>query len=47
MSQSKNRAENEDKIRKQTQHPHGHITSLEEFAEEYEAEQPSQNKPQS
>ncbi|WP_165972179.1 DUF6254 family protein [Paenibacillus piri] len=37
MSQSKKRKENEAKIRKQTPHPHGKITSLTEFAEEYEA----------
>ncbi|WP_171656276.1 DUF6254 family protein [Paenibacillus foliorum] len=47
MSQSKNREENEAEIRKQTQHPHGHITSLEEFAEEYEADQQSENEQQS
>jgi len=45
VSQSKRREENRDKIRKQTQRPHGQITSLEEFAEQYEQEQQAQNKP--
>ncbi|GAA4862013.1 hypothetical protein GCM10023310_46750 [Paenibacillus vulneris] len=43
MSRSKARRENEAKIRKQTPHPHGHITSLEEYAEEYEAAKQSSN----
>ncbi|MDF2960271.1 MAG: hypothetical protein K0S39_2006 [Paenibacillus sp.] len=47
MSTSKRRRENADKIRKQTPHPHGHITSLEEFAEEYEAKKQGINNKQS
>ncbi|MCS7462204.1 DUF6254 family protein [Paenibacillus doosanensis] len=43
MSKSKARRENADKIRKQTPHPHGHITSLEEYAKEYEAGQQTKN----
>ncbi|WP_238178021.1 DUF6254 family protein [Paenibacillus contaminans] len=33
MSQSKRRRENEDKIRKQTPHPHGKVKSLKELSE--------------
>lgn len=40
MSQSKRRQENEWKIRKQTQQPHGKIKSLEQLSEEYDAEHP-------
>lgn len=44
MSKSKNRRENADKIRKQTPHPHGAIKSLEEYAEEYEAQHTNSKK---
>lgn len=44
MSRSKRRRENADKIRKQTPHPHGRITSLEEFADEYDAKQALRSK---
>jgi hypothetical protein len=37
MSQSKRRKENEWKIRKQTQKPHGKIKSLEEYSSELDA----------
>jgi hypothetical protein len=46
MSQSKRRKENQDKIRKQTPHPHGHVTSLAEFAEEYEQKRQTKNSKQ-
>ncbi|WP_197035408.1 DUF6254 family protein [Paenibacillus sp. UNC451MF] len=46
MSKSKARRENATKIRKQTPHPHGHITSLEEYADEYEAAKQSKNEKQ-
>jgi hypothetical protein len=42
MSQSKRREENEWKIRKETQNPHGKIKSLEEYSDDYKAE--SSNK---
>jgi hypothetical protein len=42
MSQSKNRKENEWKIRKQTQKPHGKIKSLGELSGEYNAEESKQ-----
>jgi hypothetical protein len=42
MSQSKNREENEWKIRKQTQKPHGKVKSLEELSNEYDAEHSKQ-----
>lgn len=38
MSKSKRRQENEWKMRKQTQHPHGKIRSLEELSAEYDAQ---------
>jgi hypothetical protein len=37
MSQSKSRKENQWKIRKQAQNPHGKIKSLEEHSNEYDA----------
>ncbi|MCZ8511973.1 DUF6254 family protein [Paenibacillus filicis] len=39
MSQSKRRQENEWKIRKQTQQPHGKIKSLGELSDEADARQ--------
>ncbi|WP_248930553.1 DUF6254 family protein [Paenibacillus hamazuiensis] len=39
MTQSKRRKENDWKIRKQTQKPHGKIKSLDELSDEYDAEQ--------
>ncbi|MCP1309324.1 DUF6254 family protein [Paenibacillus tyrfis] len=41
MSHSKRRKENQWKIRKQTQQPHGKIKSLAAYSDEYDAQQPS------
>jgi hypothetical protein len=38
MSQSKRREENQWRIRKQAQNPHGKIKSLEQYSNEYDAE---------
>jgi len=38
MSHSKRREENAWKIRKQTQRPHGKVKSLDEYANEYDAQ---------
>ncbi|WP_281885916.1 DUF6254 family protein [Paenibacillus sp. YYML68] len=41
MSHPKNRRENEWKIRKQSQHPHGKVKSLAQYSDEYDAQHPN------